>query len=340
MNEAYVLTLLIIVAAVAFDFVNGFHDAANSIATIVATKVLKPRQAVIWASFFNFTALFLFGTGVAKTVGSGMVALDAVTPAVILAGLLGAIAWGVLTWWLGLPTSSSHALIGGYAGAALAHAYLLGGMPAAALVILSDGWTKTLTFIVAAPVIGFVLGHAIMRVVMKASGGSLQHSPPGFARAQLASSAFLSLMHGSNDAQKTAGIIAGALVAGGFYKEFTIPDWVLWLSYATMGLGTLAGGWRIVHTLGHKLTRLHPAGGFSAETAAALAIGWATWTHLPVSTTHVTTGAVLGVGSARRVRAVRWGLARNIVWAWIVTIPASAMLGAAFAALTVVAGLP
>lgn len=329
MNEAAIITGMVVLAAVAFDFVNGFHDAANSIATIVATRVLAPKKAVLWAAIFNFVAIFFFGTGVAKTVGSGMIALDAVTPLVILSGLLGAVAWGLITWWKGIPTSSSHALIGGYAGAAMFNSAYTKGIDSVVASIIGSGWTMTLLFIILAPTLGLMLGHGLMHLTMKAQKNfKSAKADKFFAWAQLASSAFLSLMHGSNDAQKTAGIIASALVAGGYFKEFTIPSWVLWLSYGTMGLGTLAGGWRIVHTLGRKLTRLKPAGGFCAETSAALSILLATSLHLPVSTTHVTTGAVLGVGSARNTRAVRWNVAGNIVWAWILTIPAAGSLGA------------
>ncbi len=335
MNENFLITAIIILAAIAFDFVNGFHDAANSIATLVATKTLKPRHAVVWAAFFNFAAISVFGTGVAKTVGSGMVALEAVTPAVILSGLLGAVTWGLITWWKGIPTSSSHALIGGYAGAAMFNSAWAHGLQAAGEAIIASGWTKTLIFIVVAPILGFFLAHVLMSITTKLHR-RFPESTAGkfFGHAQLVSSAFLSLMHGSNDAQKTAGIIAGALVAGGYFKEFTIPAWVLWLSYGTMAMGTLAGGWRIVDTLGRKLTRLKPSGGFSAESAAALSILLATSLHLPVSTTHVTTGAILGVGTNRNPHAVRWNLAVNILWAWIVTIPAAAALGAGICWLT------
>lgn len=327
--EVPFIIIAVIVVALIFDFVNGFHDAANSIATIVATKVLQPRQAVLWASFFNVAALFLFGTGVAKTVGSGMVALNYVTPMVILAGLLGAVTWGLLTWWRRLPTSSSHALLGGYAGAAMAYAVHQHGWSAMTTPIIVAGWIKPLLFIVLAPLLGGALGYGMMTVIKVLQSRYAAHKfDTLFARLQLASSAFLSLMHGGNDAQKTAGIITGALVAGGALQEFHVPVWVLAASYLTMGLGTFAGGWRIVHTMGHRLTRLHPDGGFCAETSAALAIMGATTLGMPVSTTHATTGAILGVGSARRVRAVRWTVAGNILWAWVLTIPAAALMGA------------
>ena len=329
MDQMLVVTIMVVVVAIAFDFVNGFHDAANSIATIIATKVLKPRQAVLWAAFFNFIALFVFGTGVAKTVGSGMIALEYVTPTVILSGLFGAVIWGLVTWWWRLPTSSSHALIGGYAGAAMAYAVYHHGWHAMSQPILTEGWTKTLIFIVIAPILGLALGLVLMKITLKIERAlAPKKFTRTFAGLQLFSSAFLSLMHGGNDAQKTAGIITGALVSGGLLPAFDVPMWVLWMSYATMGLGTFFGGWRIVHTMGNRLTRLRPNGGFCAETSAAISILTATLMHMPVSTTHATTGAILGVGTARRVKAVRWGVAGNIVWAWVMTIPAAALMGA------------
>jgi inorganic phosphate transporter, PiT family len=340
MNDEMVLVVFVIITATIFDFVNGFHDASNSIATIVATRILKPWQAVLWASFFNFTALFLFGTGVAKTVGSGMVDLNFVTPAVILSGLFGAIAWGLITWWLRLPTSSSHALLGGYAGAAMFNSALTRGMHALSDPIIIKGWVLTLLFIIVAPVIGLVLAETLMKVSLEGKKEFPKKKfDKFFGTMQLVSSACLSLMHGSNDAQKTAGIITGALVAGGAMEKFAIPHWVLLLSYGTMGLGTLAGGWRIVRTLGHDITRLRPEGGFCAESAAALSILFATLLGLPVSTTHVTTGAVVGVGAARSVRLVRWKLASRIVWAWIITIPAAAAIGALTMGVAIVCGL-
>ena len=257
MSEPFFLTALVVIVALAFDFVNGFHDASNSIATIVATRVLKPKHAVMWASFFNFVALFLFGTGVAKTVGSGMIDLQTVTPVVILAGLIGAIGWGLATWWFGIPTSSSHALLGGYAGAAMANSALHHGWDALYDPIIATGWAKTFLFIVIAPALGMVISFMLMKgtIILK------KNFPKGedkrfFGGMQLLSSALLSLMHGTNDAQKTAGIIAGALAAGGFYKQFTVPYSVLLLSYAMMGIGTFFGGWRIVDTMGRRLTRL------------------------------------------------------------------------------------
>lgn len=320
MSETFLLAAAIITVALAFDFINGFHDAANSVATVVATRVLSPGQAVLWAAAFNFIAVFSFGTGVAKTVGSGMVDLKVVTPYVILAGLLGAITWDLLTWWLGLPTSSSHALLGGYAGAA----YAAAGFKA----ILLSGWTKTLIFIVVAPVLGMVLAYTLMLVVY----WLFRSSSPGsmdvyFRKLQLVSAAIFSYSHGTNDAQKTMGIITGVLVTSGYLKSFQIPLWVVLAAYAAIALGTLSGGWRIVHTMGARLTKLKPRGGFCAETAAATSILFSTYLNMPVSTTHVIAGAIAGVGSIQRLKAVRWGIATNIVWAWVLTIPASALVG-------------
>ena len=339
MSGALLLTILVILAAFAFDFVNGFHDAANSIATIVATRVLKPFHAVLWAAFFNFIALFFFGTGVATTVGSGMVDLRFVTPVIILAGLLAAVSWGLITWWLSIPTSSSHSLLGGYAGAAMFNNALKYGITHFYDPIIVAGWSRTLLFIVVAPLMSMAVAHVLMRLTLAIEGKkSSPKTDKLFGRLQLFSSAFLSIMHGSNDAQKTAGIIAGVLVTAGFFREFTIPLWVLWLSYGIMGLGTMAGGWRIVNTLGHKLTRLRPNGGFCAESAAALAILFATSLQLPVSTTHVTTGSILGTGAARNLKAVRWSLAANILWAWIFTIPVAAALGGIIMGLAILLG--
>jgi PiT family inorganic phosphate transporter len=327
MEHLSFIILCVVVAGLAFDFVNGFHDAANSIATIVATRVLKPRQAVLWAAFFNVAAAFIFGTGVAKTVGAGLVSLDAVTPVVVLCGLSGATLWGLITWRLGLPTSSSHALLGGYAGSAMANSALHNGWRLMASPIIATGWIKVLIFIVAAPVIGFALSFFLMKAlawIKKQQGISLGKT--GYRRGQLLSSAFLSLMHGSNDAQKTAGILTGALFSGGALQAFEIPTWVLGVSYGTMGLGTLLGGWRIVKTMGQRLTRLDSQGGVCAESAAAISILCATLFNLPVSTTHVTTGAILGVGSAT-THQVHWKVGRRIAWAWVLTIPASAFVG-------------
>ena len=329
MNLPLILVTIIVIVALIFDFINGFHDAANSIATIVATRVLSPRLAVLWAATFNFLAAFVVGTGVAKTVGSGMIDLKYVTSYVILAGLFGAISWDLATWWFGLPTSSSHALIGGYAGAAMARVARLQGLDRSFDALIAGTWLKTIVMIFLAP----LLGMAIAYVMMVALYWLFRDSSPlkmdtYFRRLQLVSSALLSFSHGGNDAQKTAGIITGVLVASRFLKTFEVPAWVIFASYGAISLGTLSGGWRIVHTMGSRLTRLKPRSGFCAETAAAISILFATeYANLPVSTTHVTAGAIAGVGSIQRLKAVRWGLAANIVWAWVLTIPAAALVG-------------
>lgn len=311
----------IILTALVFDYLNGFHDAANSIATVVSTRVLTPGKAVIWAAFFNFAAAFIFGTVVAKTIGSGMVRLEAVDRTVIFAGLMGAIVWNIITWYFGLPTSSSHALIGGYAGSAVAKAGLG--------VIIVSGWTKTLLFIVLSPVIGMVLGFISMAITMWAS----RHSSPRavdarFRKLQLISAAAYSLGHGTNDAQKTMGIIASVLFTSGYLKTFDIPLWVILLAHCAIAMGTLSGGWRIVKTMGQRITALRPIGGFCAESAAAVCLFGLAMNGIPVSTTHTITGAIIGVGSTRRLTAVRWAVTKNIVWAWIVTIPAAALIAA------------
>jgi PiT family inorganic phosphate transporter len=321
------LAVLIIGIALIFDYINGFHDAANSIATIVATRVLTPFQAVLWASFFNFIAAFFFTTTVAKTVGSGFVNLSLVTPWVIMAGLVGAIVWDLITWWLGLPTSSSHALIGGYAGAAMAHVWLTKGFSHSFEGLIWGQWPKTLLFILAAPMIGLISAYVLMVVVYWLFRNS---SPPRmdfyFRKLQLLSAAAFSLSHGANDAQKTMGIITGVLVASSYQKTFEVHLWVILAAHAAIALGTLSGGWRIVHTMGGRLTRLKPRSGFCAETGAAGAVLLATHLGLPVSTTHAIAGAIAGVGSIQRMKAVRWGLATNIVWAWVLTIPAAAAI--------------
>jgi inorganic phosphate transporter, PiT family len=321
MDTNLLAVVALIGVALIFDFINGFHDAANSIATVVSTRVLSPGKAVIWAAFFNFVAAFTFGTAVAKTVGSGMVDIKIVTFSVIFAGLVGAIVWDLITWYFGLPTSSSHALIGGYGGAAV--------MKAGFSAILLAGWTKTLIFIVLAPLIGMILGFGIMVAVM----WIFRWFPPSrvdrwFRRLQLLSAAAYSLGHGGNDAQKTMGIIAGVLFAGGYIKAFRIDIWVILMAHAAIALGTLSGGWRIIHTMGSKITKLQPVGGFAAETAGAISLFTATNFGIPVSTTHTITGAIIGVGSIRRLSAVRWGIAGRIIWAWILTIPASAAIAA------------
>ena len=325
------LVIVVVVAALVFDYINGFHDAANSIATVVSTRVLKPGQAVVWAAFFNFAAIFIFGTAVAKTMGSGMIDLKVVTSAVVLGGLIGAIVWDLITWYYGLPTSSSHALIGGYAGAAVAKAG-----PAA---ILAAGWTKTLLFIVLSPLIGLGLGFGFMVIIFwlcRRTAPSRVDSL--FRRMQLVSAALFSLGHGANDAQKTMGIIASALFAGGYIATFEIPLWVELSAYTAIAAGTLSGGWRIIHTMGSKITRLQPVGGFAAETAGAVSLFVASSMGVPVSTTHTITGAIVVVGSVRRMSAVRWGIAGQIVWAWVLTIPASAIISAATYYLLAAAG--
>jgi PiT family inorganic phosphate transporter len=326
------VVVLIVVVALVFDYINGFHDAANSIATVVSTRVLSPGKAVVWAAFFNFAAVFIFGTAVARTMGAGMIDITLVTGAVILGGLIGAIVWDLITWYYGLPTSSSHALIGGYAGAAVAKA--------GPQVILVAGWTKTLIFIVLAPLIGLVLGFALMTAILWIfRGAAPSRVDRWFRRLQLVSAALYSLGHGSNDAQKTMGIIAGALFAGGYLTTFDIPTWVVFAAYAAISAGTLSGGWRIIHTMGSKITRLQPVGGFAAETAGAISLFTASALGVPVSTTHTITGAIVGVGSTRRLSAVRWGVAGQIVWAWVLTIPASALIAAATYYLLAAGGL-
>ena len=322
----------LIVVALVFDFINGFHDAANSIATIVATRVLTPGQAVVWAATFNFLAAFGFGTAVAKTVGSGMIDLDVVTSSVIFGGLAGAIIWDLITWYYGLPTSSSHALVGGYAGAAIAKA----GFGS----LVASGWTKTLTFIVLAPLMGMALALLLsIASLWLFRGFSPWRVDRWFRRLQLVSAALYSLGHGTNDAQKTMGIIAGVLFTAGYLTVFEIPFWVIIAAHLAIALGTLSGGWRIVHTMGSKITRLQPFGGFAAETAGAITLFTASSLGIPVSTTHTITGAIVGVGAVRRLSAVRWGVARRIVWAWILTIPASALIAAATYELLALFGL-
>jgi inorganic phosphate transporter, PiT family len=310
------IVAILILVALTFDFINGFHDAANSIATVVSTRVLSPGKAVAWAAFFNFIAAFFFGTAVATTIGKGMIDVRVVTFAVVFAGLAGAILWDLITWYFGLPTSSSHALMGGYAGAAVARA----GWQ----VLIPAGWTKTLLFIVLSPLIGMVAGLGLMTAIM----WIFRSGTPGgvdrwFRRLQLLSAGAFSLSHGTNDAQKTMGIIAGLLLAAGYIGDFHVPIWVILAAHAAIALGTLAGGWRIIHTMGSKITKLQPVGGFAAETGAAVAVFTATYLGVGVSTTHAITGSIVGVGSTRRLSAVRWGVAGQIVWAWILTIPAA-----------------
>jgi PiT family inorganic phosphate transporter len=313
---------LIIFVALAFDFSNGFHDAANSIATMVSTRVLSPRAAVIWAAFFNFVAFLVFGVHVARTIGKGVVDPSVVTPMLVLAGLIGAITWNLTTWWYGLPSSSSHALIGGYVGAAMA--------AAGPRSIIAAGMIKIAWFIVLSPLIGMALGFIIMWTVTWIFRRATPHGVDVlFRRLQFVSAAAFSLGHGGNDAQKTMGIIAALLYSAGYlHGEFHVPVWVVLSAQAAIGLGTMFGGWRIVHTMGMKVTKLRTEGGFSAQAAGAITLIGATMSGIPVSTTHTITGAIMGVGATRRLSAVRWGVAGGIVWAWLLTIPASALISA------------
>ncbi len=328
--------ILIVAVALVFDFINGFHDSANSIATIVGTRVLSPLAAVIWAAFFNFSAMFVVGTAVAKAVGGGFIDLNMVNANVVLGGLLGAIIWNLITWWFGIPSSSSHALIGGYAGAAVAKAG-----PVA--VLWGKKWIETLAAIVMSPLTGMLTAFILMVLVTLLFRRS--HAPRSdrfFRFSQLVSSALLSLAHGGNDAQKTMGIIVSLLVTSqavfvnetGWMSHLylengdTIPLWIELSAYTMISLGTLFGGWRIVHTMGTRITKLRPVGGFCAETAGAIVILGASKFGIPVSTTHTITGAIVGVGATNRLSAVRWGLAGRIVWAWVITIPAAAFMAA------------
>jgi PiT family inorganic phosphate transporter len=323
------IVLGIVTTALVFDYINGFHDAANSIATVVSTRVLSPGRAVIWAAFFNFVAAFGFGTAVAKTVGSGMIDINSVTLAVIFSGLVGAIVWDLITWYFGLPTSSSHALIGGYAGAAVAKAGLG--------VIIPTGWTKTLIFVVVSPLIGLTAGLVLMVGIYWAFRyATPSHVDHWFRKLQLLSAALFSLNHGANDAQKTMGIIAGVLFTVPAYRaavvdadgKMFIPFWIVLAAHAAIGLGTLSGGWRIIHTMGSRITKLQPVHGFAAESGAAGSVFVATILGIPVSTTHAITGSIVGVGATRRLSAVRWGVAGQIIWAWVLTIPGAALIGA------------
>jgi inorganic phosphate transporter, PiT family len=321
--SSFALVALISVALF-FDALNGLHDAANSIATVVSTRVLRPHYAVVWAAFFNFIAFLFFGVHVAQTVGTGIVAAEIVDAAVIFGALMGAIVWNLITWWLGIPSSSSHALIGGLAGAAVTKA----GLGA----IVWKGLGITAAAIVVSPLLGFFLALVLVLVV---SWAFVHSTPPAvdnfFRSAQLLSAALYSLGHGGNDAQKTMGIIAVLLYSQGLLgATFHIPLWVVLMCQAAMGLGTLVGGWRIVHTMGSRITRLHPVQGFCAEAGGSMTLFLATYFGVPVSTTHTITGAIVGVGAARKVAGVRWNVASNVVVAWIVTLPAAAAFGAAF----------
>jgi inorganic phosphate transporter, PiT family len=326
MDVTLILSALValIFVALAFDFLNGLHDAANSIATVVSTRVLRPQYAVIWAAFFNFIAFLFFGLHVAQTVGTGIVAAEVVDAAVIFGALMGAICWNLLTWWLGIPSSSSHALIGGLAGA--------GMMKAGLTAIVWSGLGVTAAAIVLSPLLGFLLALLLVLIVSWAFVRSTPSAVDNtFRTLQLVSAAFYSLGHGGNDAQKTMGIIAVLLYSQGFLgAAFYVPFWVILTCQAAMGLGTLFGGWRIVHTMGSKITRLHPVQGFCAEAGGAITLFLATYLGIPVSTTHTITGAIIGVGAARKVAAVRWNVASNVVFAWIVTLPATALFGSVF----------
>jgi PiT family inorganic phosphate transporter len=334
MTATLAFVIILVLLALAFDYINGFHDAANSIATVVSTRVLSPGMAVIWAAFFNFIAFVVFGTRVAKSIGDG-VRMDLINPEmrlyVLLAALMGAIIWNLITWYVGLPTSSSHALLGGYAGAGIAAYHGVSGL------LKTEVWLRTLTFIVLSPLIGMLLGFFLMVAVY----WIFRRFTPArvdklFRRGQLFSAAAFSLGHGGNDAQKTMGIITAVLTAGGVWGLSYGPDGtlphipvsVVLSAHAAIAFGTLSGGWRIVHTLGSKITKLKPVGGFCAETAAALTLAYATFTGTPVSTTHTITGAIVGVGATRRLSAVKWGVAGRIVWAWVLTIPAAGLMAA------------
>jgi PiT family inorganic phosphate transporter len=327
MTALMAFVVFFILIALVFDYINGFHDAANSIATVVSTRVLSPGVAVVWAAFFNFIAFAVFGTRVAKTVAGDMINISVIDQQwrlwVLLCGVTGAIVWNLITWYYGLPSSSSHALVGGYAGAAVvAHGGFSG-------LLVASGWTKTLSFIVISPLFGMLLGFLFMLAIL----WIFRRRTPDrvdrlFRKLQLVSAALFSLGHGGNDAQKTMGMIAAALVASNINAEASkeIPLWVVLSCHAAIGLGTLSGGWRIVHTMGSRLTKLRPVGGFAAETAGAATLFMSTFGGIPVSTTHTITGGIVGVGATRRLSAVRWGIARRVVWAWVLTIPMSALI--------------
>jgi inorganic phosphate transporter, PiT family len=319
--SSFSLLIVVVFLTLAFEFSNGWHDAANSIATVVSTRVLTPFRAVAWAAFWNFIAAFVFGTAVAGTIGKGMIHIEMVNQQVLLAGLLGAIIWNLITLILGLPTSSSHALMGGYGGAAVAHA----GYRA----LILSGWTKPILFIFLSPIVGAVTAIIL---TITASWIVRKQRPRRvdkiFRRLQLLSAALFSLGHGTNDSQKGMGIITAALLAGGVLPTFKVPYWVIICCHLAMGGGTMAGGWRIIKTMGQRITKLTPFGGFSAETAGGLTLVMNAVFGIPVSTTHTITGAIVGVGASHRITAVRWGVTRRIVWAWVLTIPGAAMIGA------------
>ncbi len=312
--------IFLVVVALVFDFINGFHDSSNSISTIVSTRVLTPKQAVLWAAFFNFAAAFFIGTQVAHTIGRGIIHLDIINNLVILSALTGAILWNLITWYYGLPSSSSHALIGGLIGAGIAKA--------GTGTLVWSGIIKTTVFIVLSPAIGLVLGYFFMILSLNLNRNSnMARSDKLYRKLQLVSSAIYSLGHGMNDAQKTIGIIAILLYSKGLIdSSFNIPYWIIIMCYSVIALGTMFGGWRIVKTMGTKITKLTPIGGFSAEAGAACAIIGASVAGIPVSTTHTITGAIVGVGATKRLSAVRWGVAGNIIWAWVLTIPIAAVI--------------
>ena len=322
MLDSMGFVIFLVFIALVFDFLNGFHDSANSISTVVSTRVLSPKYAVLWAAFFNFAAAFFIGTEVANTVGRGIIHLDIVDNLVILAALGGAIIWNIVTWYYGLPSSSSHALIGGLIGAGIAKA--------GTSTLVWSGIIKTTAFIVLSPTIGLVLGYFFMVLSLNLNRKSnMARSDKLYRKLQLVSAAVYSLGHGMNDAQKTMGIIAMALYSKGLLgTTFSIPFWIVITCYTVIALGTMFGGWRIVKTMGTKITKLRPIGGFSAEAAAACSIIGASIAGIPVSTTHTITGAIVGVGATTRLSAVRWGVAGNIIWAWILTIPVAALISA------------
>ena len=322
MDNSLLFVIFVVVVALVFDFINGFHDSANSISTVVSTRVLSPRNAVMWAAFFNFIAAFMIGVSVAKTIGTGIISPEIVEDHLVLAALGGAIIWNLITWYFGLPSSSSHALIGGLIGAGL----VKGGLE----VLVYKGIAKVTIFIVLSPLIGMALGLLLMVLTLNLSRYSnVAKADKLFRKLQLFSAAMYSLGHGMNDAQKTMGIIAMILFSRGYLgTTFHIPFWIVLLCHAVIALGTMCGGWRIVKTMGTKITKLRPMGGFCAESAAALAIIGASFAGIPVSTTHTITGAIMGVGATHRLTAVRWGVAGTILWAWLLTIPVSALISA------------
>ena len=328
MDPLYLVGAVVILALI-FDFLNGFNDAANSIATVVATRVLTPGKAVIWAAFFNFVSAFGFGTAVAKTIGAGMVDVSAVTQTVILSGLVGGIFWTWLASYWGLPISASHSLIGGYGGAAVAHAGLTTGWSSAFSTLVADGWWSMIAFIFIAPILGLLGGGALMiATTWLFRSRSPQQMNRYFRSLQLLSSAAFSFAHGTNDAQKTMGIILTSLLAGGYVKTLDVPLWVILSAHTAIGLGTLFGGWKVIRTMGHRLTKLNPVGGFCAETGGAITVMFAAGIGVPASTTHTIAGAIAGVGLVKRLRAVRWHQARDIVWAWVFTLPITLAVGA------------